>query len=166
MEFAEKAAKESTYETLWNAIMDASEVKAYPKDSVEYYHQYMMNYLASYADYYGCDMEEAFDKNDFLDEASVVEYCKEWVKDYLVLYSIIKAEGIDSEDGFEEWLDKQAEDAGVTADYLKSYYEYYYGEGYLEQLYTTTAVYEALYEKADVTVEMVEAELEEEEEEE
>jgi len=166
VEYAEKAAKESTYSELWKAVMDASEVKAYPKNSVEYYYQYMMNYLASYADYYGCDMEKAMDANEFLDEADVLKYCQEWVKDYLILYSLMEAEGIDPETGLDQWLEEQAETAGVTVEYLKYYYETYYGETYLKQMFITTKVHEVLYEKADVTVEMVEAELEEEEEEE
>ena len=149
---ADDGALDDAEEELWQMVFTGATVLQYPKDAVEYYQQYLLNYCAQYADYYGCTMASALKQNDFADEADVLAYAKDWVKDNMVLSALILAENIDTTAGYDEWIAELAEENGTTPEIFKSYYENYYGADYLPSIYESITVRHMLYDYAAVTV--------------
>lgn len=149
---ADTGAHDDAEEELWQMVFSGSTVLQYPKDSVEFYQQYLLNYCAQYADYYSCSMESAFQQNDFANKEAVLDYSKDWVKDNMVLAALILTENLDTTAGYDEWITELAEENGTTPEIFKNYYENYYGADYLPNIYESVAVRHMLYSYATVTI--------------
>ena len=153
---ADTGSRENAEEKLWQMVTEGTTVLQYPENAVAFYQQYLLNYCAQYADYYGTTMAAAMKANDFADEAAILAYAEDWVKENMLLAALIIAEDIDTEAGYDAWIAELAEENGTTPEIFKNYYENYYGADYLPNIYESVAVREALYNAA--TVELVPAE--------
>jgi len=113
----------------WQEVMDKSEIKEYPNDQVMYYYTSERSYLEEYAANYGLTYEAILASANMTDE-DVRAYAESRVKEDLVFYSIIKAEGLEiSDEEYAAGLTKYATGQGVSEEELVTEF----GEAYIKE---------------------------------
>lgn len=117
---------------LWQQIIDNSEVIAYPDGTVEKVYEYYREMYEYYASYYGTDYATFLSDYVGLTDDELLENCRDYVKEDLVMYSLVKE--LDANVTDEEIAEK-------TAFFAKMYcvdesdITSYYGD---DQMKTTT----------------------------
>ncbi len=117
---------------LWQQIIDNSEVIAYPAGAVEEVYDYYREMYEYYASYYGTDYATFLSDYVGITDDELLENCRDFVKEDLVMYSLVKE--LDANVTDEEIAEKTAFFAqmyGVGESEITSYY----GD---EQMKTTT----------------------------
>lgn len=100
-ESAEKMAESVLYQTAWNQVYEASEVKEYPEKDVKEAYAEFETQIKSYAKQGGMELEDYLESQQVSQEAfesQCQEYAEARVKQNLILQGIMDAEGITLED--------------------------------------------------------------------
>lgn len=100
-ESAEKMAESVLYQTAWNQVYEASEVKEYPEKDVKEAYAEFETQIKSYAKQGGMELEDYLESQHVSQEAfesQCQEYAEARVKQNLILQGIMDAEGITLED--------------------------------------------------------------------
>lgn len=100
-ESAEKMAESVLYQTAWNQVYEASEVKEYPEKDVEEAYAEFETQIKSYAKQGGMELEDYLESQQVSKEAfetQCQEYAEARVKQNLILQGIMDAEGMTLED--------------------------------------------------------------------
>lgn len=140
-------ARTSAAEEIWYAVNGNAEILSYPDQQVRYYFNMIKKQYSDYAASYNMDLKTimmymGITEDDMLNDA------KEYTENDLVLYAIIKAEGISLSDGeYLSGLEDYASDFEITSDELVAYY----GEAAIRESLLKDKVYKLLYEWADVS---------------
>lgn len=100
-ENAEQMADSILYQTAWNQVYEASEVKEYPEKDVKEAYAEFETQIKSYAKQGGMELEDYLESQQVSQEAfesQCQEYAEARVKQNLILQGIMDAEGITLED--------------------------------------------------------------------
>lgn len=100
-ENAEQMADSILYQTAWNQVYEASEVKEYPEKDVKEAYAEFETQVKSYAKQGGMELEDYLESQQVSQEAfeeQCQEYAEARVKQNLILQRIMDAEGITLED--------------------------------------------------------------------
>lgn len=100
-ESAEKMAESVLYQTAWNQVYEASEVKEYPEKDVKEAYAEFETQIKSYAKQGGMELEDYLESQQVSQEAfesQCQEYAEARVKQNLILQGIMDAEGMTLED--------------------------------------------------------------------
>lgn len=100
-ESAEKMAESVLYQTAWNQVYEASDVKEYPEKDVKEAYAEFETQIKSYAKQGGMELEDYLESQQVSQEAfesQCQEYAEARVKQNLILQGIMDAEGITLED--------------------------------------------------------------------
>lgn len=100
-ENAEQMADSILYQTAWNQIYEASEVKEYPEKDVKEAYAEFETQIKSYAKQGGMELEDYLESQQVSQEAfeeQCQKYAEERVKQNLILQGIMDAEGMTLED--------------------------------------------------------------------
>lgn len=100
-ENAEQMADSILYQTAWNQVYEASEVKEYPEKDVKEAYAEFETQVKSYAKQGGMELEDYLESQQVSQEAfeeQCQEYAEAKVKQNLILQGIMDAEGITLED--------------------------------------------------------------------
>lgn len=100
-ESAEQMADSILYQTAWNQIYEASEVKEYPEKDVEEAYAEFETQIKAYAKQGGMELEEYLESQQVSQEvfeSQCQEYAEARVKQNLILQGIMDAEGMTLED--------------------------------------------------------------------
>lgn len=100
-ENAEQMADSILYQTAWNQVYEASEVKEYPEKDVKEAYAEFETQVKSYAKQGGMELEDYLESQQVSQEAfeeQCQEYAEARVKQNLILQGIMDAEGITLED--------------------------------------------------------------------
>ncbi len=114
-------------EELWNQVMEASEVLAYPEGEVDRYCEVVKNDVEMTAAMYGVEYADFLANylgmtQEQLDTVAL-EQAEKYVKENLIIYQIAKENGIIiTEEQFNEEVANAAAMNGVTEDVLLNYY--------------------------------------------
>lgn len=119
------------YSDLWLKIVENAEVLAYPEDEVARIADQRRSVYEQYAAYYGTDYDTFLSSYMGMTDEDIVEASRDYVKEDLVMYQLIKDLGITLSDAeYAEGLVFFADYYGATEDELLEYY----GE---DTIYTT-----------------------------
>ncbi len=115
---AEKVKKDA-FSLVWEQIMENAEVISLPEKSVEAaYWMNRANYEV-YAAQYGKSYEEFLVQYVGTTDAEVKALAEDYIKEDIVIYSVVKAEGIElTDEEFSEGIKKYEEQYGMTAEEL------------------------------------------------
>ncbi len=134
---------------VWEAVMDGAEVIQYPEDAVDYYYNELYQYYASYAEYSGYELEPylteryGLDLNTFRQQC--LDYARQTVTEEMVMYTIIRAEGITlSDDEYQEGLQRYTDLYSLSTDELLQAY----GESGIRQSLLWEKTWEYLTDRA------------------
>lgn len=117
-------------QAMWQMILDNTEVISLPESQVMYYYTSERSYYEAYAEQYGMSYEEFLDQMVGASDEMLMEYIESIVKDELVFYSTVKAEGITVSDAeYVEGLAKYAAEQGVSESELEAQY----GKDYIRE---------------------------------
>ena len=117
------------YTLIWQTVIDNAEIIEYPLDQVMYYYTSERSYIESYAASYGYSYEDMLAMIGATEE-EIMEYAESRVKEELVFYQIVKAEGIEvSEEDYAVGLAQYSESMGVTGEELEAQY----GKDYIKE---------------------------------
>lgn len=100
-ENAEQMADSVLYQTAWNQVYEASEVKEYPEKDVKEAYAEFETQIKSYAKQGGMELEDYLESQQVSQEAfeeQCQKYAEERVKQNLILQGIMDAEGMTLED--------------------------------------------------------------------
>ena len=100
-ENAEQMADSVLYQTAWNQVNEASEVKEYPEKDVKEAYAEFETQIKSYAKQGGMELEDYLESQQVSQEAfeeQCQKYAEERVKQNLILQGIMDAEGMTLED--------------------------------------------------------------------
>lgn len=125
----ETLLRESTVRSLvWNKVVSACTVKAYPKDELKTYYDNMVSYYEKYANQYGVTLSTYItsyagtDVDTFLTEVTTV--AQQYVLSDMVVYAVSRAEDITvTDEQYDEYAAKYA--ASYSYDTVKAYEKAY-----------------------------------------
>ena len=136
-----QAALDAEYEnskmqTMWEMVLENTETISLPEGQVMYYYTSERSYYEMYAEQYGMTYEDFMVQMVGASDEMLMEYIESIVKDELVFYSIVKAEGITvSDTDYAEGLARYAAQEGIS-------------EAEFEEMYAKEAISESiLWEK-------------------
>lgn len=120
-----KAVKEDASSELWGLIMENAETIELPKKAVDSLYWLNRANYEMYAEQYGIEYDEFLSMYVGMDDAGLIEYTENYVKEDIVIYSIVKAEGLEvTDDEYAEGIKTYCEEYEMTEDeLLKSYSE-------------------------------------------
>jgi len=120
---AEYAANTEMYQSLWEAVVDVAEIVEYPGQEVERLYSEMRLWYEDYAEYYGTDYETFIKSYLGYKDEDLMNLAKDYVKEDLVMYQLIKENNISlSDEDYEEGFNMYAELYGISVDELIDYY--------------------------------------------
>lgn len=110
-------------EKLWVEIVANATLIEYPEDQVKYYYQQNRSFYEYYAKQYGLTYESLLAQMGFTDN-TLLEEAKKLVREDLVHYAIIKAEGIEMSDAersekIDVYIDRYVEKFGYTEEEVR-----------------------------------------------
>ena len=114
-----ESAKQAMMSTLWEQVLNGSEVIKYPEDEVAAKQQEMVDYYKQYAENYGMSWEDfismtGMTEEEFTEEAKT--YAEESVKEEMVMYTIVRNEDIAvTEKIYEEEAQKYVDSLGYDS---------------------------------------------------
>ncbi len=116
-------AESQMYTTLWNQIVDSSEVISYPGEEVERLYSQMRITYQDYATSYGIDYDTFIEMYIGMSDEDLMDICRTYVKEDLVMYQLVKELDIElTDERYDEELKFYADYYGATEDELISYY--------------------------------------------
>ena len=142
----------------WNAVVENSEMIAFPEIRLQEKRDEYNSYMESEAQMYGMTTEEYIQQmgmtKEQFDQINEVQVRTE-VKNELLLDAVVAAEGITEEDpDYQAELNKLTEDYGMSVDELKETY----GEDVLTRHLNSLVAIEKILSYADITEKTVTAE--------
>lgn len=142
----------------WNAVVENSEMIAFPEIRLQEKRDEYNSYMESEAQMYGLTAEEYIEQmgmtQEQFDQINEVQVRTE-VKNELLLDAVVEAEGITEEDpDYQAELKKLTEDYGMSVDELKKTY----GEDVLTRHLNSLVAIEKILSYADITEKTVTAE--------
>jgi len=113
------------YSDLWKQIVEASEVISYPESEVMRIYNEQRAMYAQYAASMGTDYETFIKSYIGVTDEGLIEECRTYVKEDLVIYQLVKDLGVEiSEEEFTEGVTRFAESYGMTnAELISAYGE-------------------------------------------
>ena len=142
LEQATEAANAERYQIMWKAVMENATIHSLPEDHVMFYYTSDRSYYESVAAEYGYTYEEYLEACGATD-ADVKALVEDTVREELVFYSIVKAEGLRiSDEEYEEGVADYAEAQGVTVEEM----EEEYGRDYISDALLWDKVIYTLFE--------------------
>ncbi len=141
-------ASESVYDDLWKALEDGTTVLKYPEEQVQSYYDSYMEQVKSTATSAGYeDPIEFMEKELELTEADVLEDARLAVKDDMIIFAIVKAEGLEaSDEEYDAFVADIMEDSGMTQESVEAYY----GEDYLRDCVLYNKAIDFVYDSANI----------------
>lgn len=119
----------SKFQTMWQEILDKSEVIILPQSQVMYYYTSQRSMYEAYAAQYGYTYEEFLAQAGATDEY-IVELMEARVKEEILFYSIVKAEGLEvTQEDYANGIIQYAADQGMSESALVEQY----GEDYIRE---------------------------------
>ena len=141
-ERAEQIFEENKMDATWSKIFDSIEIVELPSELIDGYYQFDLKYYETYAKYYGITLETMLQYMG-LTEESIYEEAKNNVLTDMVVYSVVKAEGITiNDEEYEELLVEFLEESGWKREELESQYS----KDDLMEMFIYTKVYEEAIE--------------------
>jgi trigger factor len=141
------AAESEAYTELWQLIVDNAEVLEYPEQQLQYYYNAQKSQYESYAASNNVDYATILSYMGVTEE-SMNESAKSYVKEDLVFYSIVKAEGFSiSDEEYAVGAAGYAAQAGASVAQL----EEYYGKDYIVDCLLWDEVLKQLFMWAEVS---------------
>ena len=117
------------YQLMWTEVLENVTVIELPKEQVMYYYTSQRSAYELYAGQYGYTYEELISEMGFTDEY-LMEWAEERVKDELVFYAIVKAEGLEvTTRDYTDGIIRYAEAQGMSESALVEEY----GEEYIKE---------------------------------
>lgn len=111
------------YSELWRMIVDGSEALAYPETEVQRVYNERHDYYETYAGYYGTTYETFLSEFVGITDEELMEECRNYVKEDLVMYQLMKETGVEITDEiYNERMQFFADYYGTTVEELISYY--------------------------------------------
>ena len=127
------------YTNLWNQIVAGSEVIAYPEEEVQRVYNERRAVYESYAEYYDSTYEQTLIDLFGLTDEQLQEECRNYVKEDLVMYQLMKETGVEITDEiYNERMQFFADYYGATVEDLLAYYG--------EDTMNTTIIWQELME--------------------
>lgn len=128
------------YSTLWQTVVGNAEVIAYPEQEADRVYSENRAMYEEYADYYSLDYETFLTNYVGITDEQLREESRNYVKEDLVMYQLIKEIGLELTDAdYEEGFEFFANYYGTSVDELKEYYG--------EEAIRTTILWQALMDK-------------------
>ena len=111
------------YSMLWTTIVADSELIAYPEDSVENLDKYTIQYYTQVAESYDMTFDDFLEQYMQMTREDIHEMDSEYIKQDLVLYSLVKAMNIElSDEEYQAGVQAYADSYGVDVDtFLETY---------------------------------------------
>jgi trigger factor len=120
---SEYAANTEMYQALWEDVVEVAEIIDYPGQEVERLYSEMRLWYEDYAEYYGTDYDTFIKSYLGYEDEDLVNLAKDYVKEDLVMYQLIKENNIAlTDEDYEDGIKIYAELYGITVDELISYY--------------------------------------------
>lgn len=140
--------KNSAISDVWNQIMTNATAKELPKKSVDaLYWSYRSEYQ-NYANQYGMDYETFLASQVGCTDDDVLKYAQSYVKEDIVIYQIVKAEGLAvTDDEYKAGLADFCEQYGQTEEELIANY----GEKNIRSVIQWNKLIDAVYSWSDIT---------------
>lgn len=115
--------KNQLYVDAWSQVVEGATIHQYPTEQVEFIYQQNVVYYTSIASlYYGLEYEAYLAQNNKTD-AGVYEEARNYVKEDMIFYAILKAENITlSDEEYTEKLDYYADLLGMTVENMQLQY--------------------------------------------
>lgn len=127
------------YADLWQQIVEGSEVIAYPGQEVERIYNERRAMYESYAGYYGITYEQVLSDLVGMTDEQVMEECRNYVKEDLVMYQLLAETGLEiTDEMYDARMQFFADYYGATVDELIAYYG--------EDAMNTTIIWQELME--------------------
>ena len=121
---AKYQAENNLYVELWEQILNDSTILAYPDGEVEGQYESRKSMYEAWAEYYGTTYEEFLTNYVGTTEEVLMEECRSYVREDLVMYALAKAIGHTlSEEEFQTRLVTLANAYGTTPDNMLAQYE-------------------------------------------
>lgn len=121
---AKYQAENNLYVELWEQILNDSTILAYPDGEVEGQYESRKSMYEAWAEYYGTTYEEFLTNYVGTTEEALMEECRSYVREDLVMYALAKAIGHTlSEEEFQTRLVTLANAYGTTPDNMLAQYE-------------------------------------------
>ena len=121
---AKYQAENSLYVELWEQILNDSTILAYPDGEVEGQYENRKSMYEAWADYYGTTYEEFLTNYVNTTDEALMEECRSYVREDLVMYALAKAIGHTlTEEEFQTRLVTLAAAYGTTPDNMLAQYE-------------------------------------------
>lgn len=153
LEEKEENAKDNIVNTLWQEVLDDSEVIKYPEENVNNYITELEKQWDDMVETYGMEKEELWESYGLDDEDAYNEYNKgiaqDYVKEQMVLYYIAEKEGLSYSDDDADELRSAIDEAGYTDETFKETYGQEI-EPYIDYVLTFQEVGDFLFNNAVV----------------
>ncbi len=115
--------KENGQSTLWNMIVKNATVKELPQKAVDSLYWLNRSNYEAYAKQYGVSYEQFLSQYVGMDDETLLAYTKDYITEDIVIYSIVKAEGIEVTDAeYEDGVKMYMEENGMTREELIEQY--------------------------------------------
>ena len=115
--------KSQVNEKLLTMLTENAELISLPEKAVESRYWFIRQTYENYANTYDMEYAEFLEKNVGKTDADIRKEAEDFIFEDLIIYSIIKAEGLElSEDEYKEGLDEYAEVNKTTAEEFEEYY--------------------------------------------
>ena len=113
------------YNSLWNRIVEDSELIAYPEGSVENLDRYTIQYYTQVAESYDMTFEEFLQQYMQMTREDIHEMNSTYIKQDLVLYSLVKAMNIElTDEEYQAGVKAYADSYGADVDTFLEQYGY------------------------------------------
>lgn len=149
----EDEAKSNIIESLWNQVVEDSEMIQYPEKELEMYIEQIEDQYELMAETYGMTLDDLLASYNIESEEVYDQQNKEaaqsYIKDQMIMYYIAELEGLTYTEDEADELRQSIEDAGYDDDS----FEEYYGQdidSYIDSVLTYSKVGEFIYENAVV----------------
>ena len=143
-----KAAKSDATTAIWKQIMENATVISLPQKAVDTMYWLNRANYEVYAAQYGIAYEEFLAQYVGSNDEAIMEYAENYIKEDIVIYSVVKAEGIEiTDEEYAEGIAKFAVQYDMTEEELIESY----GEARIEGVLQWNKLMDALYEWSNIT---------------
>ncbi len=143
----DQTAKAKAITSLWQGILEASEVKEYPEQHVMYFYGQIVDQYEYYASYYSVDLATILTMYGETED-SLMENARLYAKEDMLFWAIAKQENITvSDEEYASELAIIAANAGTDSATIENYY----GKDYIVESLLWDKVIEQIYDWAVVT---------------
>lgn len=150
-ESKEEEAKSNMIASLWNQVVEDSEMIQYPEKELEMYIEQIEDQYELMADTYGMNLDDLLESYN-IDSEEVYDQqnkaaAEEYIKDQMIMYYIAELEGLTYSEEEADELRQSIKSAGYDDDSFKDYYGQDI-ESYIDSVLTYGKVGEFIYENA------------------